>query len=196
MRRCLRQVYRQRWQDDSGAAAVEFAMVVGPLLIFIFAILNVGLYFFALQSLDQATRLAARRILTGDVQVQGLTAAKFKTDMLCPVLTLPLPCADITVNVSRVGKTSDALQKTGIYAFIRQSLPDLVPPNLSSDNGSFCTGGPGEYVFVDVAYNYVLLMNMSSFLFGATAAANTTVLRSTYFLSNEPYPNSSGPTSC
>lgn len=180
----------------SGSAAVEFALIVGPLLLFIIGILNVALYFFAAQALDQGTRLAARRILTGDVMAQGLTAAKFKTDVLCPALTFPLPCADITVSVSRVAAKSSASLKTGIYAFIDPTLPDLFPPNLSVDKGAFCTGVPGDYVFVDVAYKHPLFAVLGDLIFGPNNPGKAIVLRATYFLTNEPFAAGTPQASC
>lgn len=177
----------------SGSVAVEFALIIVPLTLFIFAIFQVALYHFSLQALDYATRTASRRIMVGEVQIQGLTAAAFKTDLLCPALTIPIPCSAITVNISPVAKTSSADLKTGIYTFVRPEIPDLNPANLNADNGSFCTGGPGTYVFVDVAYNYLGLASLTAQLFRNAVGANAMVLRSTSFVVNEPYPSGSAP---
>src|SRR5215204_889408 len=49
-----------RGRRDEGAAAVEFALVVLPLLLLVFGIISFGLYFAGSLGLSNATREAAR----------------------------------------------------------------------------------------------------------------------------------------
>jgi Flp pilus assembly protein TadG len=51
---------RSRLRSDDGAAAVEFAIVVSLLVIFVFGIVEFGLAFWQIQNLRSATREAAR----------------------------------------------------------------------------------------------------------------------------------------
>ena len=51
---------RERLRKDDGAAAVEFALIVGVLVMLIFGMLQFGLTFFELQSLRAADREGAR----------------------------------------------------------------------------------------------------------------------------------------
>src|SRR6476620_10082780 len=50
----------QRLRREDGAAAVEFALIVGVLAMLIFGMLQFGLTFFELQNLRAATREASR----------------------------------------------------------------------------------------------------------------------------------------
>jgi Flp pilus assembly protein TadG len=51
---------RQRFRREDGAAAVEFALIVGVLAMLIFGMLQFGLTFFELQNLRAATREGGR----------------------------------------------------------------------------------------------------------------------------------------
>jgi hypothetical protein len=178
--------------EKSGAAAVEFAITVIPFIAFLFMIFEVGLYFSSQQALDYATRSAARQVMTGSVQAQGLSASQFKTTLLCPALRMPLPCNSITVSLYKIAKDSDPTAGTGIYAFIDQSVPSLNPPNLDVSKGTYCAGAPGDYIFVDVAYKFMTLIDISKLVGGGAMTA--LILRSTAFIANEPYSAASGST--
>jgi Flp pilus assembly protein TadG len=66
---------RQR-RDERGASAVEFGLVLFPMLYLIFALIQYGWYFYAMQSGSSAVGDAARRIAVGNCQttsqVQGV----------------------------------------------------------------------------------------------------------------------------
>lgn len=56
----------RRWRRDRrGATAVEFALVAGPLVFMIFALIQLSLYFMVQVTLDSATAEAARELRTG-----------------------------------------------------------------------------------------------------------------------------------
>ncbi len=59
MRRVVRPMSHARSRED-GAAAVEFALIVGVLVMLLFGMLQFGLAFFELQNLRAATREGAR----------------------------------------------------------------------------------------------------------------------------------------
>lgn len=54
-----------RRRTDRGAAAVEFALVLVPLLVIVFGIIQYGFYFWAMQGGADIARDAARRAATG-----------------------------------------------------------------------------------------------------------------------------------
>ena len=175
-------------RDVSGAAAVEFAMTVVPFLGFIFAILQVALYHFALQALDAATRTASRQIMTGTVQARALSADDFKTTLLCPALKMPLACGKIVVSITKV---SSAPTAPNVAPFIQASIPDLVPVNLDGSKSTFCPGVSGDYLFIDVAYS---LLNVGSFIQKIVGSPfkDAMILRSTNFIYNEPFQSATG----
>lgn len=55
-----------RTRPESGAAAVEFALVLPVLLLLVFGIVQYGFYFLASQSGSAAAREAVRRVAVGD----------------------------------------------------------------------------------------------------------------------------------
>src|SRR6187455_859476 len=69
---------RRMLREQSGAAAVEFAMVAAPFLAMVFAILETAMVFFAGQALETAGSDSARLIMTGQAQTQNFDQAKFK----------------------------------------------------------------------------------------------------------------------
>jgi Flp pilus assembly protein TadG len=61
----------RRRRDEDGAAAVEFALVLIPLLYLVFGLVQYGWYFYAMQSGSSAVGDAARRIAVGNCQTVG-----------------------------------------------------------------------------------------------------------------------------
>ncbi len=64
-------------QRETGAAAVEFAIISGLLFTLLFGTIQYGLYFWSLQSGAQASREAARQAAVG-----SLTCAQFNSAVL------------------------------------------------------------------------------------------------------------------
>lgn len=58
----------RRIRDDRGAAAVEFALIMLPLIYLIFGIVQYGLYFYSTQAGTSAVSDAVRRMSVGDCQ--------------------------------------------------------------------------------------------------------------------------------
>jgi len=61
----LAKAFRRLRADQRGATAVEFAIVVGPFIFMIFAILELALVFMVNVSLDNATAIEGRKFRTG-----------------------------------------------------------------------------------------------------------------------------------
>ena len=94
---------------DSGALAVEFALIAPFFLGLLFGILEVALTFWSTQVLETAVANAARQIYTGSFQqgsttlTQAAALAKFK-DSVCANVTAVFNCrALVRVDVKRVG---------------------------------------------------------------------------------------------
>ena len=62
-------------RNDSGSAAIEFAMVALPFFMFVLGIIGVGLYYFTSNALEHGVEAASRKILTGEAQKGDLTVA-------------------------------------------------------------------------------------------------------------------------
>ena len=98
---------RQFGRDRSGASALEFALVAVPLILLLFAILQVGLIYFANFTLENATSQGARLIRTGQAQAKNLDATTFKNEV-CKNLVALLSCANLKLDVRRFSSFSGA----------------------------------------------------------------------------------------
>lgn len=58
--------FRRRDRSDRGASAVEFALVLLPLLYLVFGIMQYGWYFYSMQTGTSAVGDAVRRLTVGD----------------------------------------------------------------------------------------------------------------------------------
>jgi Flp pilus assembly protein TadG len=65
----MRQRTERRRRSDEGAAAVEFALVMVPLIALLLGVIQFGFFFFTTQSASSAAREAARRLTVGECQV-------------------------------------------------------------------------------------------------------------------------------
>ena len=59
---------KRQARTDSGASAVEFALIMLPLLYLVFGIIQYGMYFYAMQTGTSAVGEAARRLTVGNCQ--------------------------------------------------------------------------------------------------------------------------------
>ncbi len=112
--------WRRRCNADEGAAAVEFALILPLLVMFIFGTMQFGLFFYRWQGFQSLAHEGARG---GSV---GLTVAEI-TNRIENALSIPVKFDDVTIEVvlidestntevSRIdGKTTDtALQSTAV----------------------------------------------------------------------------------
>lgn len=163
-------------RDESGATAVEFAMVVGPLLLMLFAIIELALVFLISSTLESATNKAARTIRTGAALSGGSTAITFRNSICANLGWLQSQCqADLNVDVR-------------VFAdFGSVNGPDPVENGVfKTSNLVYAIGGPRDIVLVRAFYQWKLI---SPFLNGGLARLNngvTLVTAATTFR-NEPF---------
>jgi Flp pilus assembly protein TadG len=138
--------FRLLHKNQDGFTAVEFALVIGPFLAILFAIMEVALVYFATFSLENATEQAARLIRTG--QAQGFSANDFK-DSVCDRVPAFMDCdSDLVVDVRTFPTLNDAAN----------GAPDSVDDdgNLIEGFEQFDTGDGGSIVLVNVYYHWKL----------------------------------------
>lgn len=175
----VRQLRRLRRRED-GATVIEFAAVIGPFLAIMFAIIEVGLTFFAGQALETAVADSSRLIMTGQVQKQGLDAAAFKQD-LCSRLLALINCADgVQVDV----------KKYGSFDGVNLSPPAYDPEEGKLDTSDFGyqPGAQGEIVVVRVVYEWPTFLRGFGFDL-ATLPNGKRLLMATAAFRNEPFGN-------
>lgn len=153
-----------------GTAVVEFAFAAPVFLLLVCMILEMGLALFTQANLDNATRDAARLILTGQVQTGGGSAA-FQ-NRLCADLGTLIPCASVQYNVqaaSSFGALNATVQTNGSGGMA---------------NPQFSPGGPGQDVLVQVAY---LETGLVSWFTPLLNGHGSWLLMSTVAFQSEPY---------
>ena len=161
-------------RNQSGATAVEFALVATPFFALMFAIIETALLFFADQTLDTAVSTAARLIRTGEAQQQGLGSADFKTS-ICNQMPGLLDCTKLKLDV----------RKYATFGDIVLGVPLDNNKNLVN-NFTYQPGAAGDIVVVRFMYPWPIYAS----LFGAGLAnmsGNQRLLVATAAFRNEPF---------
>jgi len=158
----------------SGGAATEFAIVAFPFFAIVFMIINVGLVFFAQQTLQTATTQAARLIMTGQAQKSNMNAAQFQ-QQICAFSATLLSCGNIYTNVQTFS------------SFGSVTMPN---PNqngaFNSSAFAFNIGGSGDIEVVQVFYQWPLFANLLGTRF-SNMIGGSQLLVATAAFRNEPY---------
>ena len=140
----MRAKLRSEAKKEDGAAAVEFALIVGLLAILVFGLLEYGLAFWQVQNLRAATREGAREAAVGGSDAEIRTAmvnAAGGSLTGGEAIDVNLECDEDTmgqqVTVSITGNLSGAVQEA-----FKVSIPFLPPFTLTPDlSGTFrCEG--------------------------------------------------------
>jgi Flp pilus assembly protein TadG len=128
----------RRRRDEGGAAAVEFALVLIPLLYLIFGIIQYGYYFYAMQSGSSAVGDAARRIAVGNCQTLGevqtviynhLGAATTASSASGVTATVTYAKADGSGSVAAPGEIGGAVTVTATFPTLNMHFPFIPVPN-------------------------------------------------------------------
>jgi Flp pilus assembly protein TadG len=186
---------REFFRKRSAVVAVEFAMIGAPFLLMILEIFQSALFVYCSGMLDHATQAAARRIMTGSVQNGSLTAAQFRTNLLCPQLPATMPCGNVIVNIRTF---SEAASPGGFYSFVNAAQTAILVPPLDNNQTAFCPGGSGQYVYLQVFYAMPLIGAIWLPAVPATFDGKTVKLVSAAAaFKNEPYQSSyTSPAGC
>jgi Flp pilus assembly protein TadG len=107
----------KRLRNEHGAAAVEFAIVVGLLMMLVFGIIEFGIAFWQVQNLRSATREGARV-----AAVRGTTNQVSTAMVRAASGSLPSGYAGFTVSPA-VGCTSSTVGQEVTVTLINSSLP-------------------------------------------------------------------------
>ncbi len=169
-----------------GATAVEFGLIAGPMLMMFYAIFDIGLFFFMQRSLDHATLVGARAILTGAVTTGALSSSQFQSQYICPALPSTIfNCSNLFVQLTVV---TPNLSPSGYYAYVNAAQSGLIQPPLNSATDTFAAGASCQYIVLQVLYP-------QPYFFSYFKAANSTtfngqsvsVLMSSTTFKSEPY---------
>jgi Flp pilus assembly protein TadG len=170
-----------------GATVVEFAFLLPPFLLLMFAIIQTAVVFYAGQVLETATADAARLIMTGQAQKQGLTEATFKTQ-LCSRLDALFNCeTGVKIDVKKYAWAAGT-DPIAQFGSANLQAPIDEDGNLDTDDFGYTPGVQGDIVVVKVVYEWPMLMGIYGFDL-ATLPSGKRLLMSTAAFRNEPYSN-------
>jgi Flp pilus assembly protein TadG len=163
--------FRRIARNESGATAIEFAIVVGPFLFIIGSIIEVGVMLFADYTLQNAVQEASRQIQIGEMKTA--TASDFKT-LICE------NAPNLTSCSTKVGiVVQNAANFTELAATIPANLN--VPPGNSTP---FNTGTGTQAVFVMATYDWTFtfpFMQVFNNVDGARRLSGTAVFMNEAF---------------
>ena len=177
---------------ESGATAVEFAMVAGPLFFMIFATLEVALAFIAATSLENAVARTARMVRTGEAQAAKYDRAKFEEAVCNQMTFLKDHCLHsdgqgrrLSVDVRVLPTFRDTKGSTSTAA---DDLPDPFRSDGGYDSGQLCFQGgqAGNIVLVRAYYRWPLLTPMMTKAL-SRINNNQAVLQTAETFRNEPF---------
>jgi Flp pilus assembly protein TadG len=136
-----------RRQD--GTAAIEFAIVGGPFIALLAAIMQTALVFFAGRILDNAVFETGRLLLTGQAQTAKLSQANFAQDV-CAQLPLFFDCSKLMVDV----------QSASSFATANTAVPTLTfnEAGQVTNTWQYQPGGPGAIVVMRVMYQWPIFL--------------------------------------
>jgi Flp pilus assembly protein TadG len=184
-------------REDGGPAA-EFATLLPLFIGLLFVIAQMGLYFYYSASLYYVTQAASRQILTGSVANQSLTAAQFRSQIVCPLLPGSMSCSNVITNVQVIPEAS---QPGGFYSLMNYvkntsstvgyTMTGLAKVPMDNSSTNYCIGSPGAIVTVEVYYAMPVL-GLSWFLADSSTYNGQSVMfiSATAAFKNEPFTTS------
>ena len=155
---------------DDGVVAVEFAFVIVPFLMLVFAILELGLVFLVSLTLENSLATVDRRIRTGDLQ--NATRESYHAAVCQEMSWLGAGCGTaLTVDVQVMPSFANTT--------------DPPPPNL--DNPCFDPGGPNSIILVRAYYRWPVITPLLGD--AVSGSGGDRRIASAALFQNEPYSN-------
>jgi Flp pilus assembly protein TadG len=114
-------------REQRGAAAVEFALVLLPMLYLIFGSIQYGWYFYAMQSGSSAVGDAARRVAVGNCQTVGEVQTLLKNKLGAATTASSASGINTTVTYTTAadGSTMSAPGEIGGSVSVTATFPTL-----------------------------------------------------------------------
>jgi Flp pilus assembly pilin Flp len=170
---------RRLRRDDSGATAVEFAMVSVPFLMMLFGIIAVGLFFYTTFSLENAIETAARPIRTGEAQTTGMTRDQFKATV----------CTQLPPYVDCDGKLRINVQSFNVGQAITPPACVNAGGNLVAPASTpYAPGAANQIMLVTACLQWSLAGELPYIRLGSMADGSALIQASTTF-KIEPFQN-------
>lgn len=165
------------WRRRDGAAAVEFALVAGPLIFMIFCIVDLAFVLLISSTLDAALSSGARLVRTGQMQTGATSTASAFQSQICAQMSW---------------MQGDCLKHLSVDVRTYGSFATATPPNPISNKKfdktvlTYSPGSPGDVVVVRGYYQWSLFTPFLSQALNALGDGGV-VITSTVAFKNEPW---------
>jgi Flp pilus assembly protein TadG len=170
-------------RDESGTAAIEFAIVAMPFLLFMLGLMGMGLYFATAQSLQYGAEAATRIIRTGEAEKGGTTVGQFR-QYVCDKAGPFINCTKLNVIVDH--------GTTWTQVAPRACLDNK--NNMTASTGSTSepitkySGSASEVVLVTLCYKWDVASNFPFLKLGSGAGGTgPAIIQATTAFKSEPY---------
>jgi Flp pilus assembly protein TadG len=124
---------------------VEFALLIVPFLLMMFALLEMGFQVFLASDFDTAVRNESRAMQIGTAQVQRLNSAQFR-QRICDRLSVAYDCNKIAVDVRVLTWWSSAVAEAWDGDF--EKYAHLKAPFADNSKNQFCMGVDNKITLV------------------------------------------------
>jgi Flp pilus assembly protein TadG len=141
----FRGIVRRFRRARLGATMVEFALIAPFFLATMIGILQVSVYLFAQQNLQDAAMQASRYFMTGQAQNGNWTATTIQ-NQICPQIRALFTCSSVVVIVQNYASFAAANTATPQLYNNGQPIPITSFP--------FNPGAPGQVMVVQLAYQW------------------------------------------
>lgn len=168
-------------RDVSATTAVEFALLAFPFFMTLLGIFDISTMYFASTTLEKGTYAVARKVKTGEVVANSMTAQQFKQE-LCDEVSGMLACDQrLQVDVRT------------FQQFNQANLPPPLNPDGTIDNSQFQfnPGNAGDVVLVRTFYVWSVATPFWGQLF-SNMAGGTFLMQAAAAFRNEPFAAGSG----
>jgi Flp pilus assembly protein TadG len=170
-------------EHNEANSTIEFGLLAAPFVVGLFAILQTALVFFAGQTLETAAAASARLIFTGQAQLNGWTAAQFKTQVCDQIHGIFNCSSGVYVDVETYSS----------FAAVNLGVP-ISNGSFNSSSLGYNPGGPGDIVVLRLYYQYPVFVNLLGFNL-SNLNGGLDLLTATAVFKNEPYASSSSSSS-
>jgi Flp pilus assembly protein TadG len=172
-------------RSDSGATAVEFAIVAFPFFALLGVIIETGSMMFTEFGLQSAVQEAARQARTGQAQTVSMSVADFKA-LICQNASLVANCSS-GVTVYANSYANWAQLAANMPSFMNIGVKDDGTPNPTS----YKLGAPTCPSSVVATYDWHFMMPLMSYM-GNVQGNTARRLVGFAMFQTEPYPSNGG----
>ena len=179
--------------DETGATAIEFAIVATPFFMFIFGLIGISMYFFVMTSLDKGVDKQSRLIRTGqansnnNIHNHPMTVDDFKNDV-CATAGTWIKCPSVQVFVQHFPDWTSVQPQACL-----SGSGQIVTNNANgSDAIAAYSGTASDVVLVTTCYKWDFIKGIPYIKLG-NMSDNSMMMQSTTAFRTEPYTPPSGP---